>query len=682
LKRTQKRSTQKSTNLLKNIKRRLAPYKKFPKANQWKQFPRVLNRNEKIAFSCFFILAFICSVFLGFNFYLKNTQIQPAEGGSYREGIIGRPRFINPVYSAANDVDRDLTELIFSGLMKYNQKGEIVPDLARDYKIKEQGTCYEFYLKDNILWQDGEKLTADDIIFTIKTIQNPDYKSPLWANWLGVKVEKISDLGVRFILKKPYTAFLERTTLKILPKHIWKDISPQNFALTNLNLQPIGTGPFKLKKIEQDKLGYIKSLTLERNPTYFGKKPFISEISFLFFENENDLIQASQRGEIDGFSILDFKNYNTINKQVFSDYLLSLPRYFAVFFNQKAHKALAEKNVREALIYATDKQEIINQALLGKARVVNSPILPEIYNFTPVQHPKQFNLQKAKELLEQAGFKETENKIRQKTIEKKPSFQFKSRLQLGARGDEVRELQKCLSKFPDVYPDGEITGYFGRKTKQAVITFQEKYADEILKPLGLKSGTGTVGKSTREKLNQLCAAPTIETTTLQFTLTTVNQPQLVQVANILKKQWKKVGVEIEIKTFEVSQLSQEILKPRNYELLLFGEILGSIIDPFPFWHSSQKQDPGLNLALYENKQADKLLEEARQNPDKEIRKEKYEKFQEIILEDNPAIFLYSPDFLYLVNKRIKGINVKIIVDPSKRFSDIENWYIKTKRVWK
>ncbi|MCK4781773.1 peptidoglycan-binding protein [Candidatus Parcubacteria bacterium] len=662
----------------KNIKKK---YRKFPAFSQWKQVFKVLNKNEKIILCSFFILTFTSSIFLIFNFYIQNTQTQPADGGIYREGVVGRPRFINPVYSAANDVDRDLTELIFSGLMKYDREGKIVPDLVRDYKIDEQGTIYEFYLKDNILWHDGKKLTAEDVVFTIKTIQNPDYKSPLWINWLGIKVEKTSELVVRFTLKKPYPGFLETATVKIMPKHIWENISPQNFPLTDYNFQPIGTGPYKLKNIERDKLG-VSFLILEKNPDYFNKKPFISEISFRFFEEEKDLTQAAARKEIDGFSILNFKNYNTATNQDFADYHFSLPRYFAVFFNQSQCKILSEKEVREGLAYGTNKQEIINKALSDHGKIVNSPILPNIYGFSPPQDSKQFNIEKAKQILEDAGFKEREDGIREKTTEKKPSFEFKSRLQTGSRGDEARELQKCLSQDAEVYPEGEISGYFGSKTKQAVIKFQEKYSEEILEPFGLKNGTGIVGKSTRAKLNELCAAPKVEILPLQFTLTTVNQPQLLEVAEVLKQQWKKIGVEIQIESWEPSELSQDILKPRNYQALLFGEVLGSIIDPFPFWHSSQKQAPGLNLTMYENEKVDKLLEEARQSTDEKIRKEKYEEFQALIIEEIPAIFLYTPDFLYFVNEKIKGVEQSIIVDPSKRFSGIENWYIKTHRVWK
>ena len=117
-------------------------------------------------------------------------------------------------------------------------------------------------------------------------------------------------------------------------------------------------------------------------------------------------------------------------------------------------------------------------------------------------------------------------------------------------------------------------------------------------------------------------------------------------------------------------------------MLLFGEVLEIIPDPYPFWHSSQIKDPGLNLAKYENKSADKLLELARTSQSPEDRAQKYQEFQEILIEDAPALFIYSPEYIYYVSQKIKGVDTEIIADPSKRFSNIENWYIKTKRVWK
>lgn len=664
-------------------------FKKWPSKSQWRQFfeapYKILPRGEKVIFFVFLFLFFVSFLSLLINFYFKNTEIAPAPGGFYTEGIIGSPRWINPLYATANDPDRDLVELIYSGLMQYDGEGKIVPDLAEEYEILNEGKVYEFYLKENLFWSDGEPLTADDIVFTIESVQNPDLKSPLRVNWLGVEVEKISSQGIRFELKNPYSPFLENTTLKIIPKHIWQDIAPQNFPLAIYNLKPIGSGPYKLKVLNQDNEGKIISLTLNRNPYYFNGTPNLKEIYFKFFDNGDDLIKSYRKGEIEGFSLTPSGNLPNFSRST-ALYFFSLPRYFAVFFNPDKSKALAEAEVRQALNYGTDKEEIIEKVLGGKGTVVQSPILPEVYGFNLPEENYQFDLEKAKELLEKAGFIENEEGLREKFIKKEPAFQFKSNLKVGSQGEEVRELQKCLAGDLEVYPEGEITGYFGEKTKAAVINFQEKYKDEILKPLGLEKGTGEVLKVTRNKLNEVCFKSADEMLPLKFSLITVEENQLMEVASQLKEQWLKLGVEIEIKTFDVSTTSntieREVIKPRNYEILLFGEALGAIPDPFPFWHSSQKKDPGLNLAGYENKECDALLKEAREALDEEERKEKLEDFQNLLIDDAPAVFLYNPNYLYLLPKEIKGINAKIITDPSRRFSDIENWYIKTKRVFK
>ncbi len=632
-----------------------------PSRPQWGQFFNILTKKEKIFFSVFLILFLASSVRLISNFYFKNTEIRPAEGGTFAEGVVGQPRFINSVYLSSNDVDRDLMELLLSGIMKHDENGALVYDLAKDIKTEDDGKTYRVFLKNNVLWQDSgsgsqtQKLTADDVIFTIKTIQNQDYKSPLRVNWLGVEVEKINDFEITFLLKNSYSAFLENLTFKILPRHIWQKISVQNFPLSDYNLKPVGSGPYQFKSISRDGSGHVNSLVLKVNQKYYGEKPYLQEISFKFFESEKDLITSANNGQINGFSLSAIENEALIKKSSFKSYVFLMPRYFAIFFNAANSKALSDLKVRQALNFGTNKDELIKKVLNSEAEIVDSPILPDIYGFKTPTKIYQFDKEKAKSLLDEAGFKVGENGIREKIIKKEPAFLFKSNLKVGSSGTEVTELQKCLAKYPDIYPSGEITGSFGSKTKEAVILFQEKYASEILKPGGLTKGTGAVLQATRKKLNELCTQPTEEKITLKIKLATVDQPMLINTANILKQQWQEIGAALEITTSTSPDLENNIIKPRDYETLLFGEALGGIPDPFPFWDSIQKKDPGLNLAAYDNKNADKLLEEARQTLDISERQKKLEKFQDILIGDAPCVFLYSPDYVYVVSGQIKGI---------------------------
>jgi len=648
---------------------------KWPSRKQWFQFLSVLSKKEKIAFFVFLGLFIGSGLFSAINFYIKHTEINPSAGGKYVEGLVGSPRFINPIYAQSSDVDRDLVEIIFSSL---------VPDLTQELKITEDGKVYEITLEDNVFWHDGEKLTADDVIFTIKIIQNPDYKSPLRANYLGIETQKISDYALSLKIKDPYSAFLERLEdLKIMPEHIWQNISPQNFLLTNYNLKPVGSGPYQFKALKQNGANVIVSLELTKFKNYFAsedKKPYLSEISFKFFESEADLVNAAKRKEVDGFSVTSPAYFDLFKNGILNEASLSLPRYFAIFFNADESKFLADAKIRQALNYATDKTEIVQSVLLGRGQTVDSPILPEIYGYELPANVYEFSVEKAQVLLEKTGLQKRDNQWVQVT--KATLTEFKSELKLGSKGAEVTALQTCLARDPEVYPEGQITGNFGAQTKTAVIRFQEKYREDILAPGGLTQGTGTVSKNTRAKLNEICAQAPKETP-LAFSLITVDDPTLKEVASIIKKQWTAAGIDVEITTYPVSQLTQDVIKPRNYEMLLFGEVLGEIPDPFPFWHSSQVKDPGLNLAKYENKKVDGLLETARVSLDETTRTKKYQELQNILIADAPCVFLYSPDYVYFVSKKIKGgLETGMIVDPSERFANIENWYTNQKRAWK
>ena len=167
---------------------------------------------------------------------------------------------------------------------------------------------------------------------------------------------------------------------------------------------------------------------------------------------------------------------------------------------------------------------------------------------------------------------------------------------------------------------------------------------------------------------------------LKFKLTKSQWPALVKTIEELSQMWQEIGIDVESEFLNIPEI-KNCIKSRDYEILLFGEVIGSDPDTYSYWHSSQRKYPGLNLSLYSNEEVDKLLEDARLNLDSEIRIQKYQEFQEIVVNDIPVIFLYSPIYLYGVNKKVKGIETKNVVLPSKRFSQIENWYIEMKRVW-
>jgi peptide/nickel transport system substrate-binding protein len=169
---------------------------------------------------------------------------------------------------------------------------------------------------------------------------------------------------------------------------------------------------------------------------------------------------------------------------------------------------------------------------------------------------------------------------------------------------------------------------------------------------------------------------------LAFEMVTTDWPELNQTAELLKQQWAKVGANVTVKILTVSDLQQNYIRTREYDSLLFGQAISFNPDLYSFWHSSQKRDPGLNLSLFDNKDADTILDDLRQQTDEGKRIDDYKKFQDILAKEVPAVFLYSRNYLYPTNTNVQGINAENINNPTGRFTDINKWFVKTSRVLK
>lgn len=168
---------------------------------------------------------------------------------------------------------------------------------------------------------------------------------------------------------------------------------------------------------------------------------------------------------------------------------------------------------------------------------------------------------------------------------------------------------------------------------------------------------------------------------LTFTLATADAPELVATANAVATAWKQAGIKVTVQVYPLSEFNTTVLRPRSYDAVLFGEVVGRELDLFAFWHSSQRNDPGLNLALYANAKVDTLLSQARATTNEKDREKLYAQFTDLLVKDQPAIFLYSPDFVYVVPKSLKGISLGALTTPADRFLGAYRWYTDTERVW-
>lgn len=519
----------------------------------------------------------------------------PMAGGSINEGIVGTPRFINPVL-ASSDADKDLVSLVYGGLMRKDKNGNLIPDLAEKVDISKDGLTYTFTLKDEIFFHDNTPVTADDVLFTISKIKDEVLKSPLKANWDGVSVEKIDLKTIKFTLKQPYTSFLENVILGIMPMHVWEG-SPVELNTANTN--PIGTGPYKVNRVKKQSSGIIDYYELTSFNKFSLGKPYIKKITLKFYQNEEDLLSALRDGEVEQISSVTPDNALSLMTEGYRVESSVLPRVFGLFFNQNQNQIFTDKNVVRAIDLAIDKDKIVREVLSGYGVVIDDPIPPNMIEYRKIV------------------------------------------------GASVYSHEENLAKAQNI----------------------------LTKDGWVKNEAGFLEKTTTDNKKKKT------TKTLEFSISTGNAPELARSAELIKADLQAIGINVEVKTFEVGNLNQIVIRPRKYDALLFGQIINHESDLFAFWHSTQRKDPGLNVAMYTNAKVDKILEEAFVTIDENNRIKKYALFEDEIRKDLPAVFLYSPDFIYVVSKDMNELSIDHLVSPRDRFLNAYLWYTKTDRVW-
>lgn len=539
--------------------------------------PQVLDIKELLVLLvCLIGLALGLLGILGGASKLFSASV-PASGGTLREGIVGNPRFMNPVLSQT-DADRDIVELVYSGLLRHDGAGNLIPALAEKYEVSNDGLTYIIVLKPNLRWSDGKSLTTNDVTFTIQLAKNPIVQSPRRANWEGVEVEVTDSRVMRFHLKKPYAPFIENLTLGIMPEHLWNSIPPSQLSLAELNTKPIGAGPYSFVSVSQDSLGSIVSMKLKANKYFVLGTPYLNIIQLVFYPTPAMLLKNMQNQSLDSTAALSSEDIETLNYRAVEVHSISLQRIIAVFFNQSSKKFFSSLKVRQALREAVDKNRIVASILQNYAAPIDGPLPLSVLS----SHEKPYEMKKTYDL-------------------------------------DVAKKIISAQKSP-----------------------------------------------------------------VSFTLTTTaNTPEFIKVAELLKEMWKAVGIEVEIKTFGAADLESLVIGPRRFDAFLYGEeVIGKRPDPFAFWHSSQRTHPGLNIALYANSNVDTLLEKARAENNPQEQDKIYRTIHETIRDDIPAVFLYSPSYLYVTPKDLGGVDIQNISTASDRFDTIHQWYLKRRYVWK
>ena len=562
------------------------------KSNRILNYIKILSNKEKLALYLSIIFFSIGLVSWSIFYYFDATKKVPAMGGEYTEGIVGKPTYINPLLSRTSEIDGMISSLIFSSLLKYDKDSQLVNDLTESYEISNDKKTYTFKIKKDIKWHDDNQLTANDVFFTIKLIQNPKFKSTLRGEWQDTNVELLDEYTVKFTLDKPYSPFLNKLTFGILPQHIFKDISSENFLINEFNLKPVGSGPFEFADFKKNKQDNIISYQLLVNDDYQDQAPYLEKINFNFYGSEDELIDAYNKKEINGFGLFSYDKINQFENSADTVVkTLKSPRYFAIFYNQTKSIPLAESKVRKALSYAVNRDLILEQVFYKKAgSSLSSLVLPDFGNIKPSSEIEKYdyNPEKAKELLRDDGWKQEDD--------------------------------------------------------------------------------GSWKKDDEE---------------LRISLISTQWPALIRTSELIKEQWEAIGVKVNVSNLELSNIQQNFIKPREYQALLFGqEYFGNDPDPYHFWHSSEKHDPGNNIAVFGTDKLDELLKQAQENHNTSEKEEIYNKIEKIISDEVPAHYLYSVNYVYIINKKIKGFDANSIVNPIFKFNDIIDWHINTKRIRK
>lgn len=561
-------------------------------------FDRFLRRIEGVPASDRAVLRLVFFIVIGtaiwsvFSLNQQFTEVVPTRGGSITEGIIGTPRFVNPVLSLTR-ADQDVTALVYSGLMRIGPDGTLVNDLAENISTSEDGLSYEITLRKDISFHDGTPLTARDVVYTIHLIQDPDLKSPLRGNWTDVTVTEVNEYQFTITLEEAYAPFIENFTVGIMPAHLWSDLPVEQLPFSQLNTEPIGTGPFHVAAARRDASGIINHYTLAAYRDGVNN-PNIDTIEIDFFQNEEQLLASLKAKEIDSTAYVSPEQIATVIDSGYTLVEEPLPRTFGIFFNQNRSTALRDPAAREALALALNREELIKNTLYGYG----------VPSYAPTT-------------------------LGSSTIESSSSI---------AEATTTTQIEQVVTTL-------ERNGW-----KKNNLGLWEKKIDT-------------------------------ETVTLSVTLKTSNTPLFASLIDSITEQWRAVGVEVVTEQFEQTGLIQSVIRPRDFDALLFGVDMSRSYDLYPFWHSSQQDDPGLNIAQYANVEVDKLLEKAHKEQSGSARRELLQAASTVITNERPAIFLFQPTFTYVIDPEMTITEMKNLGKPADRFSNVTRWHTESDSLW-
>lgn len=711
---------------------------------------RWIRRSERWIIGALIVAALGSLAGLLWTFRNQNTVRIPADGGTYIEGSVGVLQPLNPWFTIQNDVNRDIVSLIFSGLLRYNPTTRRVEEDLASMQVGGAGRLYTLTLKDNLFWHDStpespHPVTADDILFTFQTVQDPKFPNPLLRqNFEGVVVERINDKTVQFRLDQPYSFFPSNLTLGLLPRRSFEGIPVDRLdQAVDFGFNPVGAGPYKLKTVIQTELS--TEITLERFDRPIPPHSRLQRLVFRIFP--------------DYFSLLsDLRNLHGIRTVPSSDSgepavprrfiarEYTLPQYVALFFNLD-RSVLQDQKLRLGLQLGTDKQSLV--ASIYQSVVVDTPLL-ELnaddwrYSYNPDAaqgalfesqwyFAEKVRLQRLLEhyeanstgdlrftapviLLDTGAVLTMTGTLTPQSLTKSingvplrqhPTLSGAWLVQLPTDGgtgslvggENLVRLTDDKGKILDSF-------YVYRATDPKVFQRamdEQKLVDAFLRTrAGTLTGTQAVTSADvklehgflRRRIGSDSIGVRVNDAGRQLTLTLLTSsspPQYKLIAEQVAEQWRLLGVNIEVQIPETRQDFEERMLKRDYDVLLFGQSLLDNLDSYPYWHSSgiqkltgKRSDLRLdayNLSQYASFDADAELETIRETTSDRERTESLTRLQQIFSRDIPALILYSPTYTFAHTDAIKGISLHDLSLHSDRFLTLDHWYTRQERVF-
>ena len=546
-------------------------------------YPYSISKIFKSTHPFSYILLFLVLGFL-FVFFLQSSTFANILDGSeerdtFTEGSVGAISSFNPLFISANYFDKSVQSLVFDKFIHVDSSGKPLPGIAEKWSVGSNKLEYNFTLKQDIVWQNGEKLTAEDVVFTFKTALSlsKDYSyDSVGISLEGVSIEQVGDYEVRFKLLEENPLFFEAISIYIVPQSVLSSITLEDMPFNIFARYPVGSGKYKVTRTEQNAV-YLTDSEYDR---YI---PNIKDIVLRVYPDTKSLNTAFRTGLLDAINGWDQESLSFSSEYSNFDTYVKEEKYRSklIFFNLRKEN-LKDKNLRKGISSLVDKNKLYEGAKISGVSIWG-PYSSDSWVFSKDANYLEYNPAKAKEYLKSAGYEKKEGSL-----------------------------------------------------------YYESKDNEIL----------------------------------SFTLTYFESPSNDRLVTELKNLLEKEGVILKLEKLNYTQITQEIIATRDFELLLYE--VETTVDPdqYNLWHSLKSSYPDLNLSGYSYERVDILLEDGRRTTNVSTRKARYISFQKYLVDDAPVVFLYHPNFVYVVNNQLKGINLDKGNFSYERFANIESWYWK------